>query len=95
MQRFKNRTSKFGSFFSLCTLITMLAFFAANVTLFSESVGGLGFAGIWLVVAIIMVISHIIRLMPPQRQPAITMASGHKDARTRNKSSKVRAVRGF
>ncbi|MBP2635753.1 MAG: hypothetical protein H6Q72_1660 [Firmicutes bacterium] len=94
MTRFNNRTSKFGSYLSLVMLSAMLIFFAANIPLFSDAAGGLGFAGIWFAVATIVFMSHIIRIMPERQQSLLVMTSGHKDARTRKHAPRVRAVRG-
>lgn len=94
MARFKNRTSKFGSFLSLSMLSAMLIFFFANIPLFSGAVGGVGFAGIWLAVATIVFMSHTVRIMTERRQSLLLMASGHKDARTRKHAPRVRALRG-
>jgi hypothetical protein len=94
MARFRNRTSKFGSWFSLGILIAMLSFFVANIPLFSGAIGGLGFAGAWLAVAIIVFMSHIIRVMPERRQTLILMAPGRKDARTPKHALRIRALRG-
>lgn len=94
MAGFRNRTSKFGSLLSLGILIAMLLFFVANVPLFSGAAAGMGFAGVWLAVAIIVCVSHIVRVMPERRQPIILMAPGPKDARTRKHMPRVRALRG-
>lgn len=94
MARFKNRTSKFGSYLSLVMLSAMLSFFAANIPLFSDAAGGLGFAGIWFAVATIVFMSHTVRIIPERRQSLLLMTTGHRDARTRKHAPRVRAVRG-
>lgn len=94
MKGFKNRTSKFGSLFSLLVLSVMIMLFAVNFPMFIGSVAGRTFASIWAGFAITMVATHVVRLSAEHRQRPVIILPGKKDARTRKSNRRVRAMGG-
>ena len=88
---FKNRTSKFGSLVSLLALSALLMLFAVNFPVFMGSATGQVFASIWAGVAVVMVVTHVVRLMAERQPQKLIMLPGKKDARTRKNIQKVRA----
>lgn len=93
MKGFKNKISRFGSLISLIALCAMITLFVINFPIFMSSDLGQIFAGIWSGFAIIMFVTHTVRLLSERRQSALIVSPGHKDARTRKNVPRVRAMR--
>ena len=90
---FKEKSSKFGSLFSLVVVTAMLALFFLTLPEALVSVPGRIFAVVWAFAAILLFIAHARRLAGEQRYRPPYFAE-EKDVRSKKKQGERRLMRG-